>query len=171
MGLPLLKEFLPEPGIEPEEERDSRALAIADAYSRAVASVEREEALLTRTERRFSSLQAAIAAYIERVKNEQPSPEEVDFVFQDFSSVQEDHLRFFKEQLREAEKNRREILRGTPVLRPRRLKTSDRQIRLLQNAVSVFESAERELLMLRDEALVKETQAAFGAHVWDDDDE
>jgi hypothetical protein len=169
MGLPLLKEFLPEPGIEPEEERDSRALA--DEYSRAVASVEHEEALLARSEKRLSSLRAAIAAYIERVKSEQPSPEEVDFVFQDFSAVQEEHLRFVKEQLREAEKNRREILRGTPVLRPRRLRTSDRQIRLLQDAVAVFENAGRELLMLRDEALIKETQAAFGGHIWDDDDE
>jgi hypothetical protein len=158
MGLPLLKDLLPEETVPRPQ----------------VSSLDRLEEIVRAGEMRAADLAKLLEEFVSATRTLLPELSEEDAVdaFEQVAAQEARHQPSLQAGLREWRRLRErvEAWPDTP-LKTRALQLFDRQIRDLQSALDTFEWGKDQIESLRDAVLVREAQELSSHAFWTDDDE
>jgi hypothetical protein len=162
MGLPLLKDFLP------DDEPDAQVPGAASD------SLEAHETKLIRAEAKAAALRAALERFVAFMGELLPKLSEED-VFLAFEQIEAEDLKTrpaFASHIQEAQERRARVarLRNSPA-KARALHLYDREIRMLRLALASFDWSKEQMETLRDAVLVREAQEFSRHGFWGADDE
>lgn len=166
MGLPLLKDFLPqgEPGPGGQVPFPPLRTDFLDEH----------EAALIGLEAHTAALRGALERFVSVMQQSLPDLDEDDLV-RAFGQIEREETRnrsILSAQIQEAEGGRARAtsLRESP-FRTRALQRYDREIRILRQALASFDWAKEQMETLRDTVLVREAQEFSARRFWGEDDE
>jgi hypothetical protein len=158
MGLPLLKDLLPEETVPRPQ----------------VSSLDRLEEIVRDGESRAANLAKFLEEFVSSTRALLPELSEEDAIdaFEQVAAQEARHQPSLLAGLREW-RGLRERVEGWPEapLKTRALQLFDRQLRGLQSALDAFEWGKDQIESLRDAVLVREAQELSSHAFWTDDDE